>query len=127
MKEYNTEEEDIIINSLLSRCERIDRDIQNLKKDLSEEIIKVLSDSKKVDDAKEKIHIKDLSELEGELNSRLTNIEESLKQNHNSHVEQKRSLIMEFENQKQSNQNMIDEGLRLLQKLEYLETRIGRK
>lgn len=121
------DEENLIINSLLNRLERIERDMQIIKKEHSEEIVKILHDSKKIDDQKEKSHAKDISEIEGELNERLTRIEESIKQSHTQHVEEKKNLLAEFESQKISNQQMIEEGLKLLQKLEFLEMKIGKK
>lgn len=128
MKEYSIEEEENVIkNSILSRLRIIEEDIQNIRKDMSEEVIKILNDSKKLDDAKEKNHSKNLTELETELKERLIRIEDELKVSHNEHVDERKMLVNEFEYQKNSNQKMLEECLKLMQKLEFLEMRIGKK
>lgn len=127
MKHRSREEEEyIILNSLLSRLERTERDLADLRRQMDEDIIKSFRDTKQKDQDLDQSSTKELDELYKQLNDKLLKLQDDMKNKHNSHLEEKTILLCELQALREGNAKLIEDGLKMLQHLELLEMRIGK-
>lgn len=116
---------DFTIN-LLKRLDFINDNLSKLKADVYD-TINNLKKSNNIDEQKEKEFEIKINDISSNINSKITTIENQAKDNHKSHIENKKLLLDELNNQKEDNVKKLEEALKLLQKLETLEMKIGKK
>ncbi len=127
MKVRSREEEDsLILNSLLSRLDRTERDIFNLRKEMDEDIIKGFIETKQKDLDLDQTSSKEIDVLYKNLMDKVQKLQEDMKNKRTSHNEEKTILLCELQALREGNARLIEEGLKMLQHLELLEMRIGK-
>lgn len=120
------EEESIFLNSLLSRLERTERDLANLRREMDEDIIKGFEETKKKDNDLDESSSKELEDLTKYLSDKVHKITEEMKRKYTHHQEEKTILTCELHSLRETNAKLIEDGLKMLQHLELLEMRIGK-
>ncbi len=127
MKVKSREEEDsLLLNSLLSRLDRTERDLFNLRKEMDEDILKGFLETKQKDQDLEQSSTKEIDNLYKQLVDKVQKLQEDMKNKRNSHNEEKTILLCELQALREGNARLIEEGLKMLQHLELLEMRIGK-